>query len=136
MTRDVITRSLKRNNKASVLKLLSACKKKIKRDGELKFEICFCNYGLISSANQSVLITLNLKSGSLLNVNLNFVTNIDKVELKSNDSLLVVGKKRDLEHVKHEHLASKLTQLQIPKEVGRLILRLNIIRLEVLIFFV
>jgi hypothetical protein len=58
-----------------------------------------------------------LKKGAVLNVNLKFVTNTDQVQLNRNDSLLLIGKAKDLRQVNHQHLSKQLTGLQIPQQV-------------------
>ena len=58
-----------------------------------------------------------LKKGEVLNVNLSFVTNVNQVKLNNNDSLLLIGKSKDLRKVNHESLSKPLSELQIPKQV-------------------
>lgn len=50
-----------------------------------------------------------------LNVNIEYVTKVEQVTLTKHDSLLVVGKARDLKRVQSQHLNSALKQLEIPE---------------------
>lgn len=60
-------------------------------------------------------ITFASKSG-LLNVKLNFVKTVSDAGLKKSDSLLIVGKGRDLRQIQVSHVSSLLTELQIPDQ--------------------
>ena len=51
-----------------------------------------------------------------MNVNLNYVTNPNNVELTSKDSLLLIGKSKDLRQVQFHHLSKQLDQLEIPHQ--------------------
>jgi hypothetical protein len=55
--------------------------------------------------------------GGLLNVNLNFVGNINEAKLTKTDSLLILGKAKDLTKLQHSHISSVLSTLSIPDKV-------------------
>jgi hypothetical protein len=55
--------------------------------------------------------------GGLLNVNLNFVRSISEAKLTKTDSLLILGKSKDLTKLQHSHLSSVLSTLNIPDKV-------------------
>lgn len=55
--------------------------------------------------------------GGLLNVNLSFVRNISDAKLTKTDSLLILGKAKDLTRLQHSHLNGVLSTLSIPEKV-------------------
>jgi hypothetical protein len=50
-------------------------------------------------------------------VNLNFVSDFNEIQLDKSDSLLLLGKKKDVRLVEYSHLSKPLGDLEIPKSV-------------------
>jgi len=55
------------------------------------------------------------KKAGVLNAALTFVKSLNEVSLKPNDSLLLIGKSKDLKSVQSSHLASVLKDLEVPE---------------------
>lgn len=59
---------------------------------------------------------LILKKESTLNVNLKYVKTFDEVTLNKTDSILLLGKSKDLRKIKFDSLEKPLSSVQIPKQ--------------------